>query len=97
MKKEILNKVRCAALLIALNLLWIVPCALKYNEDYLTEPTEIAEAEATEVNIEPTIEVVVAEPVKEVKFYDVPLSEELQLHIFEECEKHNIAPAIIIA
>ena len=33
----------------------------------------------------------------EVKFYDVPLSEELQLHIFSECEKHNIAPALVIA
>lgn len=33
----------------------------------------------------------------EVKFFDVPLSEELQLHIFSECDKHNIAPAIVIA
>lgn len=34
---------------------------------------------------------------EEAKYFDVPLSEELQNHIFIECEKHNIAPAIIIA
>ena len=33
----------------------------------------------------------------EVDFFDVPLSEELQLHIFSECDKHNIAPEIVIA
>ena len=31
------------------------------------------------------------------KFFDVPLSKDLQLHIFKECEKYNIAPAFIIA
>ena len=34
---------------------------------------------------------------EEVIYFDVPLSHELQDAIFAECERHNIAPAIIIA
>lgn len=30
-------------------------------------------------------------------FFNVPLSEDLQLHIFNECAKYNIAPALVIA
>lgn len=33
----------------------------------------------------------------EVTYFDVPLEEELQDHIFAECEKRGIDPAIIIA
>ena len=36
-------------------------------------------------------------PVADVKYFDVPLSEELQDHIFAECEARGIAPAIIIS
>lgn len=50
-----------------------------------------------EVTIEEIDTTTLAEPLEELTFYDVPLSEELQLHIFQECEKHNIAPAIVIA
>lgn len=39
----------------------------------------------------------IEEPTTEIKFYDVHLSEELQLHIMTECKKHNISPALIIA
>lgn len=96
--KQMKNKYLSIVILLIINLMWIVPCAIKYNEDYLAEPTtEITETEITEVHIEESTEVEVAEPIEEVKFYDVPLSEELQLHIFAECEKHNIAPSIIIA
>lgn len=42
-----------------------------------------------------TIEIV--ETVPEPEYFDVPLSHDLQAHIFEECEKHSIAPAIVIA
>lgn len=35
--------------------------------------------------------------IEPLEFYDIPLSEELQTHIFKECEKHNIAPVIVIA
>lgn len=60
----------------------------------------VAYAYATErtAEIEETLSVTV-EPLEQYKpiFYDVPLSEELQLHIFKECEKRNIAPALIIS
>ena len=46
--------------------------------------TEI-ESEIVSVDAEPT------------QFFAVPLSEELQMRIFEECEKHNIAPAVVVA
>lgn len=32
-----------------------------------------------------------------IKFYDVPLSEDLQMHLFKECDGYSIAPAIILA
>lgn len=38
---------------------------------------------------------VIEEPAK--KYFDVPLSTELQDHIFALCEEHNIAPGIIIS
>lgn len=53
---------------------------------------------AETVYIEVPIEVPVyieAEP--EETYYDVPLTKELQAHIFAECEKHGIDPAIVIA
>ena len=57
------------------------------------QETEVEEVHIEEIEVE-----TVTEPEEEeVKFYNVPLSEELQLHIFAECEKHNIAPTIIIA
>lgn len=51
----------------------------------------------SEVTIEPMDSVTVTEPEEVPMFYDVPLSEELQLHIMAECDKHNIAPEIVIA
>jgi hypothetical protein len=69
-------------------------------EEPLPEPTEeqtedIIHWKDEEVHIEKIEVGTVTEP--QVTFYNVPLSEELQLHIINECEKHNIAPAIIIA
>lgn len=57
---------------------------------------ESKNAEPTEVTVEP-LDIYSTEEIQLEQFYDVPLSEELQLHIFEECKKYNIAPAIIIA
>lgn len=65
-----------------------------------TEPTETTETIIKwkeEVDIEEVETATVADPIEEVKFYNVPLDEELQLHIFAECEKFNISPAIVIA
>lgn len=58
---------------------------------------EVIETEIVDVTVYPLVNQTTVEPLEKVTFYDVPLSEELQIHIFEECEKHNIAPAIIIA
>lgn len=75
-----------------------------------SEPMKSAEKEETEVIIEwkqETEEVtVVPEEVGNettinqyagIKFYDVPLSEDLQMHLFQECDGYSIAPAIILA
>lgn len=51
-------------------------------------PEEIHEIEETETKIE-------AVPVK--RYYDVPLEEPLQDHIFILCEEYGIDPAIVIA
>ena len=37
------------------------------------------------------------EPVESITYFNVPLSEDLQDHIFAECEKHNLDPAIVIS
>lgn len=63
-----------------------------------TEPTvETTEPTATEP---PETEPVETEPIEtepEVLFYNVPLDEDLQLHIIEEATERGIDPAIIIA
>ena len=61
------------------------------------ESIHIEETESVEIEIiEEEILFDVAEP-EPVKYFDVPLSTELQDHIFALCEEHNIAPGIIIA
>ena len=78
-----------------------------------SEPTPATKREESEVIIEwkqeTEIEEVTIAPVRpegsettitpynDIHFYDVPLSEDLQMHLFMECDGHNIAPAIIIA
>jgi hypothetical protein len=37
------------------------------------------------------------EPEPETVYFDVPLSRDVQDHIFAECETHNIDPAVIVA
>ena len=56
------------------------------------ETHQCPEAEIVPVYIEVPVYV---EP--EAVYYDVPLTKELQEHIFSECEKHGIDPAIVIA
>ena len=70
-------------------------------EETQTEPQPEIEPEKIPTVQEPTEETEATEeteiPIEEVKYFDVPLSHELQDFIFAECDKHNIAPAIIIA
>lgn len=57
--------------------------------------------EPKEEPIEPPVveEVVIPEeiPMVEIKLFDVPLSEELQMHIISEAESKGIDPAVIVA
>lgn len=96
------KELRAWLFLVALQLVWIIPCgyACTHQEPVVEEQIEESEdiirwKDEEEVHIEENEVGTVTEP--QVTFYNVPLSEELQLHIFAECEKHNIAPAIIIA
>lgn len=77
----------------------------------ISEPTPATESEESEVIIEwkqETEEVTIAPvqpegsetttpPYNDIRFYDVPMSEDLQMHLFIECDGYNIAPAIILA
>ncbi len=56
-----------------------------------TEQTETKVEEPTEGPVENTLEKA------PVALYEVPLSEELQLHAIQECEAHDIDPAVVIA
>lgn len=58
------------------------------TQEPVTEATE--PPETTEPPTEPTTE-------PEVILYDVPLSEDLQLHIIAQAESHGIDPAIVMA
>jgi hypothetical protein len=101
MKKEL----RAWLFLLALQIAWIVPCVYDYsqrepiNEEVIVEENEVIiqwkQEEPTEVHIEDIEVDTVSEP--QVVFYNVPLSEELQLHIFKVCEEYNIAPSLVIA
>lgn len=56
------------------------------SEPTETEPMEVPSENPSEPETEPTR-----------KYYNVPLSEDLQDHIFTECEKRNVDPALVIA
>jgi soluble lytic murein transglycosylase-like protein len=58
------------------------------------EPKQIVVIRMAEVEEAESPEEVIQE---KTEYFDVPLSEELQDHIFAECEKHNISPAIVIS
>lgn len=58
------------------------------------EPKQIVVIRMAEVEEAESPEEVIQE---KTEYFDVPLSEELQDHIFAECEKYNIAPAIVIS
>lgn len=56
------------------------------------DTTDEAEATDTECTVPETTEATAS-----VTLYDVPLSDQLQLHIIEQAEAHGIDPAIILA
>lgn len=89
-------------LCVILSIVVIVVAFLVLN--YCGEPTVEAVAETTqesaEVVTEPTETEVPTEPLETeppVVLYNVPLDEELQLHIISEADKVGIDPAIVMA
>lgn len=106
MKKEF----RAWLVILALNLIVVIACAWdsvhrEPVEEVLLEESEseLIQWKDTEVTIEEEEVEVVTEPQEEaadyegIKFYNVPLSEKVQMHIFYECDGHNIAPNLILA
>ena len=60
-------------------------------------PHEVITAETTTAeSISEPEEIEIAET-EESRYYDIPLSEQLQDHIFEECEKYGIETALVLA
>lgn len=64
-----------------------------YAEAHKNDCRPVAEVRVIEINTEEPTE----ESIETTEYFDVPLSHELQDFIFAECEKHNIAPAIVIS
>jgi hypothetical protein len=62
-----------------------------------------AEKEKPKSQPQPTVKLIVCEPetitVDEPQpvYFDIPLAHDVQDHIFAECEKYNISPAVVIA
>jgi hypothetical protein len=110
-KRKQMLEIRAWSFLLALQMAWIIPCAYDYThkepieelvygteEDIIHWKDEEMVEHETEINIEEVgVESVTKPQAEEVKFYNVPLSEEIQLHVFAECEKYNIAPNLIFA
>ena len=46
---------------------------------------------------EPILPTPIDPPAQQRIYFDVPLDHDVQEHIFTECEKHNIQPAVIVA
>lgn len=67
---------------------------IKWKDTEVTEEELIIEDIETDVVTEPQEEVSNNEG---IKFYNVPLSEELQMHTFYECDGYNIAPSLVFA
>lgn len=110
-EEQIRNRCRLAILGVGAALC-LIPILAYPEKEPIPEVTEESETELDNIRWKEeteTVEIVIVEPVEiitvmdeiepveKIRFYDVPLSEELQLHIFEECDKHSISPAIVIA
>ena len=93
-----MDRVLCAILcsvVIVVSLCVLVYCGQPTAEavvEFTAQPTVAETIEPTET--EASTEVVTEPP---VVLYDVPLDEELQLHIISEAEAHGIDPAIVFA
>lgn len=74
-----------------------------------TEPTPATEYEETEsiikwkqeeitvVPVEPDVPETTNPPYTGIKFYDVPMNKDLQMHLLNLCDGYNIAPSLVLA
>lgn len=102
MKKEI----RAWLIIAALQLAWIGPCVYdattraQAEQKETTEDVLHSDLEKAEVEVEVTEEEkVTIQPnhIDDIRYYDVPLDEALQMHTFIECDGYSIAPAVVLA
>lgn len=106
MKERTKKEIRVWLVLLTMQIAWIAPCALDsmpqepIEDEWIEEYEDVLrfEMEKVEVELEEKETVMVQQASADgIRYYDVPLSEELQLHLFQECDGRNIAPAIILA
>lgn len=74
-----------------------VSIAAIHNQNLNTEAQPEERHPIVVVQAEPETVEEVVEEVAEVNYFNVPLSEEIQDHIFSECERCAISPALVIA
>lgn len=94
-----MDRVICVILCVVVMVvaIWVLAYCGNPTAEAVVEPTTMPTVgEITEVEPEPTVETTMAtEP--PVVLYDVPLEEELQLHIINEADEHGIDPAVVMA
>lgn len=85
--------IRFLVLAVCITMIVFLVYAASAKSEQPTKETEETETVETE-----TVETVVAETPETTRtYFDVPLSETVQDRIFDECEKHGINPAIVVA
>lgn len=96
MKKRIdvagVVSVACLALLFGLVVFQLWAALVDFRADRSKEVEEATKAAIVEEAEEPVVE-----PEVVPTYFDVPLDRDLQDHIFAECEKYDVDPALVVA
>lgn len=109
MKEKTKKEIKAWLFIVSLNVIVMGAClydmtkvpvvqneAVESEEDVIHWKTEDTIEEQEEVTIEPN-ELEVTIDYVGVRFFNVPLSKELQYYTFMECDGYDIAPAIVLA
>lgn len=75
-------------------LILLIPINASATDVTTNTPVETTTEEITTASIE---DVRTGEIIQDIKFYDVPLDEELQLYIIDICEEKHISHALVMA
>jgi hypothetical protein len=85
-----------AGVLVALSIIGFLSSILVdatcVEDSYIESPVAVAEVASVDKPIKP-----IPEPEETVEYIDVPLSEDVQDHIFENCEIYGVDPLLVIA